>query len=763
MNEIEYNRSRVGIAMLKRVSKLSLCGIVAVLCGIPSESFAQSTFASIPEALQGFYTLEMVNATPLSPIRNTSPTNSADDVLLYVSAYGELCTKNKGSGAVDLLASAPALQGGSFGIVRWDVPTLDLSLSFNINQIPFAGFDLQSNAGGVYGRLTGNAPAFDNGSCGSPPLNTSLFNTLFSLAESTYPAIFTSSSFSFNQIGSGYNVFRHYPSTGTYLAIRDEVVYARGGDFGDKFIVVGELEDLVADIATMLVPNRLPVFYHGTYQLVLTDTQAFSPLADATALNFVVTKTGQLCVGELALSFPVISNNTAIWNNTNGNLRYTVDLTRDDDPATYDENLAMGEFYFQSIGGITYGLFAGDKTSLATECSGAKGTDPDLANINTLFGLIEQKYPLVFPSGPQTYNQKLDGYTYRYYFDSQVFVAVKGGIVYVNGGEFGNNAEPVPIGTLTSVLAQLSSTSATATVPASSRGTYAMTFSSSTLFSPFSDGTAAQVVLDALGNLCLDGTPLGQPFARQSSPNLAIWENTNIGLSFSLDLSNLSATEMSLSVSSTSGIAFSTLSGDRTSLQSSCGGNVVTDSVLTNQLFALAEQYYANLFPASTLSFSQSNGTVILRHYPSTDMTILVEGETVSVMGGAYGTALVPVGQLSALITQITIENTPAAPIYDLKITGTGQVVALNTAIPQTVDIKKNGIALPDSSDAAILDAFVRTSFAGTLPKIDTVSVSSILSTTTQLVFNATVSNSTTIGSSTTTRSYDLVYTFSKR
>jgi hypothetical protein len=68
--------------MLERVSKLSLCGIVAVLCGTSGESFAQSTFASIPEALQGLYTLEMVNATPLSPIQNTSPTNTADDVLL---------------------------------------------------------------------------------------------------------------------------------------------------------------------------------------------------------------------------------------------------------------------------------------------------------------------------------------------------------------------------------------------------------------------------------------------------------------------------------------------------------------------------------------------------------------------------------------------------------------------------------------------------------------------------------------------------------
>lgn len=749
--------------MFNRVSSLSLCGIVAVLFSVPTESFAQSTFVSIPKALQGYYTLEMVNASSLSPIQNTSPTNSADDILLYVTGYGELCTKNKNSGAVDLLASAPSLQGDEFGNVRWDVPSLDLSLSLNINQIPFAGFDLLSNSGSAFGKLTGSAPTFDNGSCGSPPFNTSSSNTLFNLAESTYPTFFPSSSFSYNQIGSGYDVFRHYPSTDTYLAIRDEVVYARGGDFGDKFIVVGEVDDLIDNINTMLVPNRLPTFYQGTYLLELTEAQPFSPLAEGTTLNFVVTKTGQLCVGELALSFPVISNNTAIWSNSNGNFRYTVDLTRDDDPDTVEANIATGEFLFQSIGGTTYGLFTGDKTSLATECSGAQGTDPDLSNINTLFSTIEQKYPTVFPAGPQTYNQKLDGYTFRYYFDSQVFVLVKGGVVYLNGGEFGNNEEPVPYGTLTNILSLLTSSTLTPTVPTSSRGTYAMSFSSSTLFSPFRDGTAALVILDALGNLCLDGVPLGKPIARQSSPNLAIWENANLGLSFGLDLSTLSPTEMSLSVGSTNGIAFSTLSGDRTSLQSTCGGNVVTDITLANQLFALAEQYYANLFPASSLSFSQSNGIIILRHYPSTDMTIYVEGETVSVTGGSYGSTRVTVGQLSALIAQITADNTPAAPIYDLKITGTGEVIALSTSIRQTVDIKKNGVELPDSSDTSLLAAFVRTSFAGTLPKIDSISISSIVNTSTQLVFNAAVSNSTTIGSTTTTRSYNLVYTFSKR
>lgn len=745
--------------MFKTVSKYNFYGLVALLCCMSSASFAQSPFASIPKELQGFYTLEMVNATSLSPIRNTDAANSSDDILLYVTGAGELCTKNKNSSAVDLLASAPTLQGVNFSVVRWDVPALDLSFSLNINQIPFSGFDLKSSSGSSYGRLTGNAPAFDNGSCGSSPLNSGVVNTMFSSAESTYPTLFPSSSFSYNQIGSGYDVFRYYPKTETYLAVRGEEVFARGGDFGEKFISVGKLSDILTSINNMLVPNRIATFYQGTFLLSLTEAQPFSPLAEGTELNFVVTKTGQLCVGELALSFPVVSGNTATWNNINGNLRYTVDLTRDDDPTTYDENLATGEFTFQTQSGTTYGLFAGDKTSLATECASAQGTNPDLTNINTLFTSIEKKYPTLFPAGPQTYNQQLDGYTYRYYFDSQVFVAVKSGVVYVNGGEFGNNPEPVALGTLTNILALLNNNPLTVTVPASSRGTYAMSFASSTLFSPFSDGTTAQVVMDALGNLCFDGVPLGTPIARQSSPNIAFWDNANLGLSFSLDLNTLSATDMSLSVGSANGIAFSTLSGSRTSLQSTCGGNVTTDLTLANQLFGLAELYYSNLFPASSLSFSQSNGVFISRYYPSTKMTLVVEGETVSVMGGTYGTSLVTVGQLNALIAQITKENIPAAPIYDLRITGTGQVIMLNTSIPQKVDIKDYNLVLPDSTNNTALVDFVRKSFASTLIKIDSVSINSVVSTATQLVFNASVSGAT----STKTSTYDLVYTFSKR
>lgn len=749
--------------MLKKLSRSTVLAFSALFGAVSNVSLAQSTFVSIPEALQGLYTLEMVNASPLSPIQNTSASNSSDDILLYVTAYGELCTKTSNT-EVQLLSSAPVLQGGLSGTVRWDVAASDLSFSLNINQVPFVEFNLTSTAGSVYGQLKGGTPTFDNGSCGSPPLNTSAANSMFSLAEANFPTLFPSSSFNFNQIGSGFDVFRYYQSTDIYLAVRDEVVYARGGDFGDDFIVVGDLEDLLDDINTMLVPNRIDAFYRGTYLLELSESQPFSPVEDGTELTFVVTQTGQLCVGELALSFPVISGTTAIWNNSNGNLRYTVDLTRDDDPATFDTNLATGEFSFQSLGGTTYGLFTGDKISLSTECGDAKGTDPDLTNINTLFGLIEQKYPTVFPAGPQTYNQKADGFTYRYYFDSQVFVAVKAGVVYLNGGEFGNNLEPVAYGTLTNVLAQLNNAPVSATFPASSAGTYAMSFSSATTFSPFTDGTSAQVVVDALGNLCLDGVSLGQPFARQASPNLAFWESADAGLSISADLNALTTTTMSLSVGSTGGLTYSTLSGDRTSLVTGCGSSAAaTDMSLANQLFGLAEQYYASLFPASVLSFNQINGNAVRRYYPATGMTLNIEAETVSVKGGGYGSVLVPVGQLSSLIAQIISANTPAAPIYDLHITGTGEVVVLNTLILRTVDIKHYDVARPDTADSAAMNALIKTSLRDLVREIDSTTISLVSNTATELVFSVALVSDTVLPGNSTERDFSLVFTLRQR
>lgn len=512
-------------------------------------------------------------------------------------------------------------------------------------------------------------------------------------------------------------------------------------------------------------------FYRGTFALSLASAQPFSPLPTGTELTFVMSSTGQLCVGELDLSFPRISGTNAIWSNANGDIQYVLDLTRDDDPLDFAANFPTGQFFMESAAGVRFGEFTGAKTSLSTECADAVGTDPDLSRINELFGLAEAQYSSVFPSGPQTYNLRADGYTYRYYFDSQVFLAVKNGVVYLNGGEFGTNEDPVSYGSLTAVLSRLNDTPIPATVPSSAFGTYAMSFGSATTFSPFADGTAATVVLGNGGDLCLNGVSLGAPFARQSSPSMAIWENKDTGLVFSLNLAALGASAMTLDINSAAGLDFSELSGNRTSLSTSCGtASNATNLTLANQLFSLLETHYAALFPASVLSFNQLDGNTVRRFYPTTGVTTSITGQSVSLKGGSFGSTLVEVGQLSALIAKIISDTTPVTPppaptpVYDLTATGTGQVRILSLAtVNRTISEKRFNLTRPLATDTAALRAIVQDVMKDEVREFDSVTVTVTSDTTTALTFSATVVSNTVSAGSSTTRTYQLVITLRQR
>ena len=297
-----------------------------------------------------------------------------------------------------------------------------------------------------------------------------------------------------------------------------------------------------------------------------------------------------------------------------------------------------------------------------------------------------------------------------------------------------------------------------------------MSFSSATVFSPFSNGATATVVFDANGTLCLNGTSVGIAATKSSSPNSAYWESSDLGLKFTVDTSSVTNTSISLSVASTAGQAYSTLSGSRTSFETACGTSSSALSIAkANQLFGLAEQYYPQYFPSNLLTVNQLSANTVHRFYQSTGMFLSITGQDVSVRGGPFGGSYVNVGNIDALNTQIVLDNTPAvpaqpaAPIYDLRIIGSGEVRALSTTLYPKVDMKKYAVVLPDTNVYSDLTSFVRTSFASTLPTIDSVSVYSITSTSSQIQFYTTVSNTTSIGSTETTRTYDLVYTFTKR
>jgi hypothetical protein len=142
----------------------------------------------------------------------------------FITSFGTLCVG-------ELTMDNPQLRGGLLGKAYWDIPEADLSFALNINELVFDGIDVLSNNGTEYGRLTGSRSSNATGNCAVGPLNTSATNTFFSLAESVFPTVFPGGTFTFNQIGGGFDVFRYYRETEVYLAMRDELVFARGGDY----------------------------------------------------------------------------------------------------------------------------------------------------------------------------------------------------------------------------------------------------------------------------------------------------------------------------------------------------------------------------------------------------------------------------------------------------------------------------------------------------------------------------------------------------
>lgn len=734
-----------------------MCAAI-LICGIffPLSGTAQvATSVYIPGDLVGTYTVRMVDRSSISPIP------AGTETTVTITAGGTLCTQG-------LVLTSPAVRG-VFGSVVWDVQEVDLSFVLDIHDDAFEDLTLLSLVGSSYGRLefVNNLPSEECGA--STDLNN--VNDFFDTVEDAFGDIFPGGPFTFNQIGNGFGVFRFYQKTGVYLAIRDGVAYARGGDYGDELIQVGDVGDIIDDFNTLFRPDQIASFYHGTYQLTLTETQPFSPLEDSTELTFVIAPSGRMCVGEFVLSASVINGaQSAVWSSPNSDLRYVLDLTRDDglNAEEYRTEFAVGVITYQTADGTYYGSFEGDKVSLSTECGDANGGNADLASINELFALAEQQYPALFPLGPQTYNQKNDGYVYRYYYDSGIFIGVKDGLVYLNGGQFGNNVEPTSIGTLAAILVQLNDTPSAVTIPSSQVGTYAMTFSGATSFSPsaFADGKGASVVITASGGLCMDGVELATAVSKPARPGLAFWENANVGLSLSLDLNDLSTTDLSLEVNALDGLAYSSLAGDKISLASVCGANaVVTDIDLANQLFGLAEQYYPELFPASTLSFNQISGNAVKRNYEEKKTSIVIEGESVSVKGGEFGESTQVVGTLSKLIDEIVTANIPppgAMPIYDMFVKGTSQTRFGNLATKKgRYDSRKYAIERPDSGSDAALKAAVALAISDAVRKVDSSTVSVFSDTAEALILTATVSSDSITGD--IGKNFQLLITIQKR
>lgn len=80
-------------------------------------------------------------------------------------------------------------------------------------------------------------------------------NQLMDFAEKAYPVYFPSHPG--NALYEGY-LYRHYPETGTYLAVNDGQVYVLGGEFGPEILSVGPLTKFITPVPGQVVDPPAP-------------------------------------------------------------------------------------------------------------------------------------------------------------------------------------------------------------------------------------------------------------------------------------------------------------------------------------------------------------------------------------------------------------------------------------------------------------------------------------------------------------------------
>lgn len=749
--------------MLQHIARSGAVLVSLALTLFSACAQAQDTPATIPSAFVGGYSLELIVDNPAAPL--VAQTN----LPVYITVAGDLCVN-------ELQVSDPVFRDGDITIAYWDAAASGLSFSLDITQVVFAEMGVLSSEGVAYGRLVGTGPTTDASPCVTSGYDITTLNGLYDALEGNYPTLFPSGTFTINQFDSGFDVYRYYQSSDMSLAVLGTSVYVLGGDFGDFYVNVGEVEDLIANPAGLLIPEPLPSFYHGTFSLSLSEALPFSPIAEGTELTFVVQESGRLCVGELQFSFPTIEQfiddedvvrDRAVWTDNRNGIRYVANLDRHLNPETFETDFGIGEIIFQSGSGAQYGVFEGNKVSLSQECINASGGNPDSEDIATMFGLAEQQFPNMLPTGPQTYSQVADGYIFRFYQSTGIYLGVLDGLVYLSGTGVGNGIDAEVIGTLSDVLAQLNETPSAFPIPASQVGTYAMTFSNASSVSPFADTTQVDLVIKNDGQMCLDGLSLGTPLLKPNTPGYALWESSTLGVSIALELDSLSVTDLSLSVSSMDGLPYADLDGVKTSQSTECGATT-TNVTLSNELFSLAQLYYSEYFPSSTLSFNQVSGNVISRYYPSTGLTLAIEGTSVSVSGGEFGSTPIVVGELSGLIEQLTPDPDGGVVeeviIYDLTVAGPSQVQFGSLAVVnRSIDLEYFDVERPADTADSTLDALFLSIFSNEIESIVLSTYTIFSDTDDELVFTANVSSETTVVTSTKYWDYQIVFSFQKR
>jgi len=202
-----------------------------------------------------------------------------------------------------------------------------------------------------------------------------------------------------------------------------------------------------ANILAQEAAVDIPTSFHGTYALTYANAQTGSPLSNGTSVVVVLAPGNLMCVGGYTLSNPVTKNGNpaeAYWTEATQGISLAVSNIAGD----------FNEINVGSASGTWWGQLQGSKSSAVTSgCQAAETPTTDPAKVAELFEEAQKKLAQYFPATDAASTQTLDGYTYRYYPSTQIYLAINNGEVYVMGGGFGD--EPQNQGSVNMVLAEL--------------------------------------------------------------------------------------------------------------------------------------------------------------------------------------------------------------------------------------------------------------------------------------------------------------------
>ena len=489
----------------------------------------------------------------------------------------------------------------------------------------------------------------------------------------------------------------------------------------------------------------------GTYDMLVSNANPFAPFANNSRVRVVWVSDNLLCFDNLEMSLVPGQSPASLqmqWRESAGGLTASTDLS---DPTQLIFSLTTSR-------NEAVGTLQGEKISDSVLCNTAAPDSAALAQANAIFALAEQVYSELFPAGETTATQTAGGAIYRFYADTGVTVSIIGSDVFVRGGDFGpadfyiDNVSNVSAELTAAVAAQPTPPSAIADLP----GTYEMLVSNANPFAPFANNSNVRVVWLTDNSLCVDNLAMSLQ-SGESTPAAMTWLNPSTGLMAALDLSDPTLPAFTLTTSRNEAVG--TLQGARISDSTFCQTATpqTNDLAAADDLFALAEQSYADLFTVAADTATRSAAGAIYRHYSASGITLSIIGNEVFARGGEFGQQDYYVGQRDALRDELRPPPPPPPPVvsnnFSISVSGTASVSLTGLATQnRNINQSVSRTVLPDELLDENLDALANQLLSGEIqsPQVTTITVSE--RTTDTLVFNAQLQRTTTVGSSTTVR-----------